>query len=149
MKKAEWVNAFAELASQIEDLFVNYAGDGGDVTWEPEDKIEELEEIVKVLSSKVFTLVHKYPLDTLIGFYSPYGYRIVRTKHSPGHVAHEEIYQAGNSPHDSIMVVPVERGESIETLQAFCEQTGKEMAEELGLEWSGCEREDSPYEGEL
>ena len=28
----------------------------------------------------------------------------------------------------------------------YCEQTGKEMAEELGIPWGGCTQEESSYE---
>lgn len=82
----------------------------------------------------------------LIGFYHRHGYNLWRQE--DGQLV-EQVYEAGNSPCDSTMMVPVERGEDLETLHRFCEQTGKEMAAELNLPWAGCSEEDDPYEGEI
>lgn len=85
-------------------------------------------------------------LACLVGFYHLHGYNIWRQ--DDGYLI-EQVYEAGNSPYDSASLVPVERGESLATLQKFCNQTGEEMAEELGLPWAGCSLEDDPFEGEV
>lgn len=84
----------------------------------------------------------------LIGFYHEHGYNIHEVSDGKK-LSDEPVYQAGNSPYDSSMMVPVERGESLDTLKKWCEQTGKEMAAEQGVEWGGCERESDPFEGEI
>ena len=82
----------------------------------------------------------------LVGFYHPHGYNIHRQE--DGQLV-EQVYEAGNNPGDSTSMIPVERGEDLETLHRFCEQTGKELAKEMGLPWAGCSEEDDPYEGEV
>jgi hypothetical protein len=80
----------------------------------------------------------------LIGFYHAHGYNL--------HVLEggllEQVYEAGNSPHDSDTTVPVKQGVGLETLHKYCEQTGREMARELGIPWAGCEKEEDPWDDE-
>jgi hypothetical protein len=81
----------------------------------------------------------EYPTSGYIGFYHKHGYNIWDC--DEGQLV-EQLYEAGNDPLESTNIVPVERGESLETLHKFCEQTGKEMAEEAGVVWLGCSEED-------
>ena len=83
---------------------------------------------------------------SIIGFYHAHGYNI--HVQEDGELT-ECLCEAGNSPHDSTTVIPTERGESLETLAKWCEQTGKELAEEHNLPWAGCKEETDPYEGEV
>ena len=83
----------------------------------------------------------------LVGYYHEHGYNIWRQ--IDGKLSGEALYTAGNSRCDSTNLVPVERGEDLETLHRFCTQTGNEMAEELGIPWGGCDREDDPYDGQF
>lgn len=50
----------------------------------------------------------------------------------------DTVYQAGNSPWDSQAYLSKEEGVGLETMKEYCEQTGKELAEEAGVEWEGC-----------
>ena len=81
----------------------------------------------------------------LVGFYHEYGYNIWTLDSANGNLLEQE-YEAGNNPAESVGTVPIERGEDLVTLQKFCNQTGLEMAKEMGLRWTGCSREDNPYE---
>lgn len=82
----------------------------------------------------------------LIGFYHPHGYNIWLAKYGK---LIEQVYEAGNSPSCSVTLVPVERGVPVKTLKRYCEQTGREIAAEMGLAWTGCDEEDDPYCGEI
>ena len=81
----------------------------------------------------------EYPASGYIGFYDETGYRIWDCEE--GQLV-EQLYEAGNDPLESTNIVPVECGVSLEILRGFCEQTGKEMAEEAGVAWLGCSEED-------
>ena len=81
----------------------------------------------------------------LTGFYHEYGYNIFEMV--DGELGEEPLYEAGNCPGDSTAVISVERGLDLETIRRYCEQTGREMAEERGVRWVGCDREDDSYEG--
>jgi hypothetical protein len=63
------------------------------------------------------------------GFYHAHGYNVWLME---GGDVVRELYSAGNSPYDSTTMVPIERGESIGTLAEWCEQTGSELAEDIG-----------------
>ena len=76
----------------------------------------------------------------LVGFYHTSGYNLWVQKTE----LDEQVYEAGNNPADSTSTLPVEQGEDLETLKGFCEQTGKELAEEMGLSWGGCVEEVDP-----
>lgn len=80
----------------------------------------------------------------LIGFYHSHGYNIWLANN--GRLV-DQVYEAGNSPACSVTLVPVECGVSVETLKRYCEQTGREMAAEMGLTWIGCDEEVDPYDG--
>lgn len=82
----------------------------------------------------------------IIGYYHPHGYNIWLMSANGNLV--DQLYEAGNSPCDSQMRVPVAEGEDLETLKKYCEQTGKEMAKEQGLPWLGSEEESDPWEEE-
>jgi len=75
----------------------------------------------------------------LIGYYHEHGYNL-HVRDEQGSL--EQVYEAGNSPHDSSVTVPVDRGLDLETLKRYCEQTGEEMAEEMELPWGGCDLEE-------
>jgi hypothetical protein len=98
---------------------------------------------VKEAVVKMFRVNH----TQLVGYYHEHGYNIWRQ--IDGKLSGEALYTAGNSRCDSTNLVPVERGEDLETLHRFCTQTGNEMAEELGIPWGGCDREDDPYDGQF
>ena len=51
----------------------------------------------------------------------------------------EPLYTAGNSHFDSVTVLDPEdaAAESLATLEAFCDQTGREIAQEMGAEYTG------------
>jgi hypothetical protein len=72
------------------------------------------------------------------GFYNRYGYEIYL---KVGGMLTEELYSAGNSCEDSTAVVD-EDGESLRTMRKYCVQTGKEIAEDMGIPWLGASRED-------
>jgi hypothetical protein len=80
----------------------------------------------------------------LIGYYHEHGYNIW-TMNAQGDLL-EQVCEAGNCRCDSTAMVSIEQGESLATLRRYCEQTGQEMAKEMGLSWGGCEREDDPGE---
>ena len=67
-------------------------------------------------------------MKTLTGYYNKNGYRI---EDESGNA----LYHAGNNPLESSSVI--ENGLPIETLKDFCEQTGKEMADELSADFVG------------
>ena len=71
----------------------------------------------------------------LFGKYTKYGYKIWSDEKQ------DTIYQAGNSRYDSSQYVKPDRPDavSLESLAEYCEDTGKEMAEEQGAKWLGCE----------
>jgi hypothetical protein len=79
----------------------------------------------------------------LVGFYHPHGYNLWTME--SGRLL-EQVYEAGNNPAESTSMVTIEQGEDLETLERYCEQTGKEMAGELGIPWGGCVEEVDPYE---
>lgn len=115
-----------------------YLGEDGEIIY---SNAERIPEYVKEAVRKMFRVDY----DCLRGYYSETGYNIWRQidgKLTGG----EPLYEAGNSCYDSQNHVPVERGETIDTLHRYCEQTGKEMAEELGIPWGGCTQEESSYE---
>ena len=51
-----------------------------------------------------------------------------------------DVYSAGNSPLDSQQYVDRRHGVPLDTLRQYCDQTGREIAEEQGAVWCGCER---------
>ena len=112
----------------------------GEITYEYPELIPDY---VKEAVRKMFRVNY----DQLVGFYHEHGYNIWRQ--IDGKLSGEALYTAGNSRCDSTNLVPVERGEDLETLHRFCTQTGNEMAEELGIPWGGCDREDDPYDGQF
>lgn len=75
----------------------------------------------------------------IVGFYSWKGYNIWRQEE--GQLT-EQLYEAGNSPYTSTDVVPMERGLTIQAMRTYCNRTGRDIAEEEGLEWLGCSEED-------
>ena len=64
-----------------------------------------------------------------MGYYSAQQYYIVKGT--------EVIYTAGNSAYDSQGFVPAKDGVGIVKMKEYCEQTGKQMAKEFGLEFTG------------
>lgn len=101
---------------------------------------ERIPQYVKIAIGRMF----KKDYESLVGFYHEHGYNI--------HLQREGklidlLYEAGNSPYESVGTVPVERGEDLETLKGYCDQTGREMAAERGLPWAGCQREEDPDDG--
>ena len=110
----------------------------GEITYEFPELIPDY---VKEAVRKMFRVNY----ESLLGFFSETGYNIWRQidgKLTGG----EPLYTAGNSRYDSSNIVDPSRGEDLETLKRYCEQTGKEMAEELGIPWGGCTQEESSYE---
>lgn len=95
---------------------------------------------------KAVVTLFKAHYDCLVGFFSEDGYNVWRQIDGklPGDDA---LYTAGNSPYDSTITMNPDDPdcESLETLKGYCEQTGKDMAEELGIPWGGCSQEDSSY----
>jgi len=67
---------------------------------------------------------------TLSGIVTPFGYRIVNSDD-------DTVYSAGNSPYDSAASVPLSEALPLETLQRYCDQTGREIAEETGATYTG------------
>lgn len=93
---------------------------------------------------KAVVKMFKVNYDQLVGFYHEHGYSVWRQ--TDGRLRGDDaLYEAGNNPAESIGHVPVEDGETLATLKRYCIQTGKEMAEELGIPWGGCDREDDPW----
>ena len=68
----------------------------------------------------------------LVGFYDAFGYSIET-------MDGRELYAAGNNPHESSSVVDLDIAVPLEKLQAFCDQTGREIAAEMGAEFLGAE----------
>ena len=59
---------------------------------------------------------------------------------------HEDaIYQAGNCQYDSSQYLPIGSKGSIDiaTIEAYCDQTGKEIAKENSGIWDGCSKIDN------
>ena len=81
-------------------------------------------------------------LTGYIGYYHELGYNIWSMREG---TLFEELYTAGNSMADSILVVEIKDGLDLYTIQKYCDQTGHEMADEEGVPWLGCTREDNPY----
>ncbi len=73
----------------------------------------------------------------LRGYYNNLGYRIEDEEGN-------ELYTAGNSPHDSQVYVSADAGVGLERIKEFCETTLKEMAEEQGTTWEIEEEEGEP-----
>ena len=83
----------------------------------------------------------------LLGFYNRFGYNIHETDHDGKLTGKEPLYEAGNSPYDSTLVVSLDRAhETLGTLRKWCVRTGKELAIEHGIPWGGCQRESDPDE---
>ncbi len=81
----------------------------------------------------------------LRGYYHRFGYNIHVTDDNGNLTGVDPLYEAGNSPYDSTVVVSLDRAhESLGTLRKFCIQTGKELAIEHDIPWAGCEREPEP-----
>jgi len=80
----------------------------------------------------------------LFGKYTKYGYEVRCDE------GQDPIYQAGNSKYDSTQYVSPDGPDavSIESLAEYCEDTGKNMADELEAEWLGCEY-DQDVEAEI
>lgn len=77
----------------------------------------------------------KQKLDFLYGSYSSYEYVIEDQN------GNDPLYRGGNSRWESTTVLPLKdlsQVESFETMKRFCNQTGEEMAKELGVPWMGC-----------
>lgn len=89
--------------------------------------------------SSAFDKETEIMVPCVVGFYSRKGYNCWRQE--DGQLT-ECLYEAGNSPYDSTTIVPMDRGLTIQTMRDYCETTGKEIAEEQGLEWIGCSEED-------
>lgn len=74
-----------------------------------------------------------------LGFYNENGYIICVEQN--GNM--RQVYRAGNNPLDSApsQSLPVDNRNalSLKTIQQYCEQTGRDMAEEDGGEWGGVE----------
>jgi uncharacterized protein (UPF0297 family) len=102
---------------------------------------EIIPDYVKEAVAKMFRVDY----TSLIGFFSETGYNIWRQidgKLTDG----EPLYEAGNSRYNSSNIVDPSRGEDLETLRRYCNQTGLEMAQELGIPWGGCTQEESSYQ---
>lgn len=69
--------------------------------------------------------------EKLVGEYTNFGYKILTSNG-------DEIYSAGNSPHDSQVTVSKKKGLSLKTIKDYCNQTGKELAAERGTTYGGC-----------
>jgi len=56
----------------------------------------------------------------------------------------ESIYQAGNCKYDSAQSLPVGSDGSLDiaTIESYCEQTGKEIANDNNGLWIGCSKVD-------
>lgn len=67
------------------------------------------------------------------GYYNEWGYRIFD-------INGDEIYNAGNSPHESSGVVARADGLPLTTLREFCNYTGKMIAKDNDGKWLGCKR---------
>lgn len=67
------------------------------------------------------------------GYYNEWGYRIFD-------INGDEIYNAGNSPHESSGVVARADGLPLTTLREFCNYTGKMIAKDNDGKWFGCKR---------
>ena len=105
----------------------------------------EYPELIPAYVKEAVVKMFRVNYESLLGFFSETGYNIWRQidgKLTGG----EPLYTAGNSRYDSSNIVDPSRGEDLETLKRYCEQTGKEMAEELGIPWGGCTQEESSYE---
>ena len=97
-------------------------------------------EIIPAYVKEAVAKMFRVDYTSLIGFFSETGYNIwkqVDGKLTGG----EPLYEAGNSRYDSSNIVDPARGEDLITLNRYCEQTGREMAEEMGLTWGGCTQE--------
>ena len=71
-------------------------------------------------------------MKKVIGYYNEYEYRV--------EVDEQEVYQAGNSPHDSqVYSRDLANFETLplETMRKYCEQTSKEIAKEQGAKYIG------------
>jgi hypothetical protein len=79
-------------------------------------------------------------MKTLFGIYTAYGYTIMETYSTRKGKMIAEVYHAGNSRFDSAQTFPLGGSStlSLQTIADFCEQTGKEMAEETSAKWAGC-----------
>jgi len=89
--------------------------------------------------SSAFEQETEIMVPCIVGFYSRKGYNIHLQEE--GQLT-ECLYEAGNSPFESTTIVPMDRGLTLATMRKYCEQTGREIAEEQGLEWLGCSEED-------
>lgn len=72
----------------------------------------------------------------LIAYYNELEYRIHNSRTG------EDVYTAGNSPHDSQVFTSAEDGVGLRTMKEYAEHTGKEIAEETGVPFLGAEHED-------
>jgi hypothetical protein len=75
------------------------------------------------------------------GTFTAYGYEICRRfKTKQGGVMTEAVYFAGNCQTDSTQFFPKNAPGTLDiaTIEQYCEDTGKRMAEESGGVWRGC-----------
>jgi hypothetical protein len=76
----------------------------------------------------------------IIGYYNHYGYRIEDNENG------KVLYEAGNNPLESTGVVERKDGISIEMIKMYCEQSGRDIAEEKGVEWLGAHQDEDEEE---
>ena len=71
--------------------------------------------------------------NKVYGEYDKFGYKI--------YLNSEQVYGAGNSPHDSTAIIPIEDSDALplKTIRKYCIKTGKEMAVEHNAKWIGAE----------
>lgn len=78
-------------------------------------------------------------MKKIIGYYNELEYTVEII--GPGD--HEVLYSAGNSPFDSQGYTSKEEGVGLEKMKQYCEQTAKEIAKEMNIEFIGIEYEEN------
>jgi hypothetical protein len=73
------------------------------------------------------------------GIYHRYGYEIYLDGADTN--GDGPCYTGGNAPWESTTVVPAAEGLPLATIALYCESTGKEIAQEQGEQWHGCEHD--------
>lgn len=76
----------------------------------------------------------------LFGEYDENGYRIFDGQTG------QELYAAGNHPGDSQTHAAAPLAVALEVLALWCDQTGRQIAQEHGALWVGCQQADPQEE---
>ena len=76
-------------------------------------------------------------IKPVIGYYNAGHYSV--------DLGDEEVYHAGNSPHDSAVYLSPKMGVGLAKMRKYCIQTAKDIAREQGAKYVGVERIEEDY----